>query len=41
LEKNNLADLNPEKVKELRARYDEYANAAAPPKNKPGEKGED
>jgi arylsulfatase A-like enzyme len=40
-EKNNLADSNPEKVKELRARYDEYANAAVAPKNKPGEKGEE
>jgi arylsulfatase A-like enzyme len=40
-EKNNLADSNPEKVKELRACYDEYANAALPPKNKPGEKGDE
>jgi arylsulfatase A-like enzyme len=33
-EKNNLADSHPEKLKEMRARYDAYATAAVPPKNK-------
>lgn len=38
-EKNNLADSNPEKVKELRARYDVLAAEAVPPKNEPKPKG--
>jgi len=33
-EKNNLADKHPDKVKELRERYDAYAKQAAEPKNK-------
>ena len=32
-ERTNLADANPAKVKELRARYETYAREAAPPKN--------
>lgn len=32
-EKNNLAESNPEKVKELKARYDVLAAEAVPPKN--------
>ncbi|MGI8967386.1 MAG: hypothetical protein ACR2H1_15060 [Limisphaerales bacterium] len=32
-EKKNLADEQPEKVKELRARYDALAKQAVPPKN--------
>ncbi len=38
-EKTNLADRHPDKVKELRARYDAYAKEAVPPKNKPKPKG--
>jgi len=34
LEKKNLAGENPEKLKQLRARYDELAKQAAPPKNR-------
>jgi arylsulfatase A-like enzyme len=34
-EKNNLAESNPEKVKELKARYDVLAAEAIPPKNEP------
>lgn len=34
-EKTNLAKSNPDKVKELRARYDEIASQAVPPKLKP------
>ena len=34
-EKNNLADAHPEKVKELRARYDRFAREAVVPKNTP------
>lgn len=34
-EKNNLAATHPEKVKELRARYDEFAKQAVPPKAAP------
>jgi arylsulfatase A-like enzyme len=34
-EKTNLADSHPEKVKELRARYDVFAREALLPKNKP------
>ncbi|MEA2709424.1 MAG: arylsulfatase [Phycisphaerales bacterium] len=34
-EKHNLAEKNPEKVKELRARYDAFAKQAVPPKSKP------
>ena len=34
-EKNNLAEKNPEKVKELRARYDALAAEAVEPKSKP------
>ncbi|HTL29594.1 MAG TPA: arylsulfatase, partial [Tepidisphaeraceae bacterium] len=40
-EKTNLSESNPKKLKELRARYDVLAAEAVPPKNKPGEKGED
>ncbi|MBN1442371.1 MAG: arylsulfatase [Planctomycetes bacterium] len=35
-ETRNLAELHPDKVKDLRARYDRWANQAAEPKNKPG-----
>lgn len=38
-EKTNLAETHPDKVKELRARYDAYAAQAVPPKNKPRPKG--
>jgi arylsulfatase A-like enzyme len=38
-EKNNLASANPERVRELRARYDELARQAAPPKNQPPQPG--
>jgi len=38
-EKTNLADANPQKVKELRARYDALARQAAAPKNAPPVKG--
>ena len=34
-EKNNVAEANPDKVKELRARYDLLAKQAVPPKNLP------
>lgn len=34
-EKNNLADKHPEKVKELRARLDAFAQQAVPPKSSP------
>ena len=34
LAKNNLAEKHPEKVKELRGRYDAYARQAVEPKNK-------
>jgi arylsulfatase A-like enzyme len=34
-EKNNLADEHPDKVRDLRARLDAYARAAAPPKQVP------
>jgi arylsulfatase A-like enzyme len=34
-EKNNLASSQPEKVKELRARYETYARQAVPPKTRP------
>jgi arylsulfatase A-like enzyme len=34
-EKNNVAKEHPDKVKELRARYDALAKEAAPPKSKP------
>ncbi|HET6576180.1 MAG TPA: arylsulfatase [Fimbriiglobus sp.] len=34
-EKTNLADKHPDKVKELRARYDAYAAQAVPSKNRP------
>ena len=34
-EKHNLAAENPEKVKELRARYDAFAKQAAKPGNQP------
>ncbi|MBA4067918.1 MAG: arylsulfatase [Isosphaera sp.] len=34
-EKTNLADKHPDKVKELRARLDEFAKAAVPPKARP------
>jgi arylsulfatase A-like enzyme len=34
-EKSNLADKQPEKVKELRSRLDAYARAALPPKSAP------
>jgi arylsulfatase A-like enzyme len=37
-EKNNLAESNPDKVKELRARYDVLAAEAVPPKNEPKSK---
>jgi arylsulfatase A-like enzyme len=37
-EKNNLAESNPEKVKELKARYDVLAAEAVPPKNEPKSK---
>ena len=33
-EKKNLAEVSPNKLKELRARYDELAKQAAPPKNR-------
>jgi len=33
-EKNDLAAANPDKLQELRRRYDAYASAAVPPKNK-------
>jgi len=38
-EKTNLAEANPEKVKELRARYDVLAAEAVPPKNEPRPEG--
>ena len=38
-EKNDLAESNPEKVKELKARYDALAAEAVPPKNAPKPKG--
>lgn len=38
-EKKNVADENPEKLKELRARYDTLARQAVAPKNEPGKKG--
>ena len=34
-EKNDLAETQPEKLKELRARYDALAKQAVPPKNRP------
>jgi len=34
-EKNNLASSNPEKVKELQAKYDAFAKEAVPPKSAP------
>ena len=34
-EKNNLASSQPEKVKELRARYEASARQAVPPKSQP------
>lgn len=34
-EKQNVADANPEVVKDLRARYDRYAKEALPPKSRP------
>ncbi|HVK18906.1 MAG TPA: arylsulfatase [Fimbriiglobus sp.] len=34
-EKTNLAEKHPEKVKELRAKYDVYAKEAVPPKSRP------
>jgi arylsulfatase A-like enzyme len=34
-ETNNLAETNPEKVNDLRARYDRWAAQAIPPKNRP------
>lgn len=34
-EKNNLATMRPEKVRELRARYDAYASQQVPPKLRP------
>jgi arylsulfatase A-like enzyme len=38
-EKTNLAEKHPEKVKELRAKYDAYAKEAVPPKSRPRPKG--
>jgi arylsulfatase A-like enzyme len=38
-ETTNLAETRPEKVKELRARYDAYAKEAVPPKARPRPKG--
>lgn len=38
-EKNNVTVANPEKVQELRARYDKLANEAVAPKTGPAPKG--